>query len=158
MARTISTSLVPIPNASAPNAPWVAVCESPQTIVMPGWVRPELRPDDVDDALARRAEAVERDAELRAVARQLVDLGRGHRIDDRQAARVGRDRVVGGRDGPLGVPDARPRARSPENACGDVTSWTRWRSTARTAGAPGSWLTTWSSQIFSTIVRGRVMA
>ena len=44
VARTISTSLVPIPNASAPNAPWVAVCESPQTIVIPGWVSPSCGP------------------------------------------------------------------------------------------------------------------
>ena len=48
-----------------------------------------------------------------------------------------------------------PRARRPVNACGLVTSWTRWRSIARTAGAPSSWATTWSSQIFSTSVRGR---
>ena len=40
VARTCSTSLEPIPNASAPNAPWVAVCESPQTSVMPGTVSP----------------------------------------------------------------------------------------------------------------------
>ena len=44
VARTCSTSLVPIPKASAPNAPWVAVCESPQTIVMPGWVTPSSGP------------------------------------------------------------------------------------------------------------------
>src|SRR6188508_308135 len=50
----------------------------------------------------------------------------------------------------------RPRCRSPVKACGLVTSWTRWRSTARTAGAPGSWVTTWSAQILSTIVRGAV--
>jgi hypothetical protein len=29
-----------MPNASAPNAPWVLVWLSPQTIVMPGCVRP----------------------------------------------------------------------------------------------------------------------
>ena len=40
VASTCSTSLEPIPNASAPNAPWVAVCESPQTSVMPGTVSP----------------------------------------------------------------------------------------------------------------------
>ena len=40
MASTCSTSLVPMPNASAPKAPWVEVCESPQTIVMPGCVTP----------------------------------------------------------------------------------------------------------------------
>ena len=71
----------------------------------PGLGQAQLGADDVDDALARRAEAVERDAELRAVARQLVDLGRGHRVGDRQGARVGRRRVVGGRDGPLRVAD-----------------------------------------------------
>ncbi len=40
VARTCSTSLVPMPNASAPKAPWVDVWLSPQTMVMPGWVRP----------------------------------------------------------------------------------------------------------------------
>ena len=54
VASTCSTSLVPMPKASAPNAPWVVVCESPQTIVMPGLGEAELRADDVHDALARR--------------------------------------------------------------------------------------------------------
>ncbi len=36
VANTCSTSLVPIPNASAPKAPWVEVWESPHTTVMPG--------------------------------------------------------------------------------------------------------------------------
>ena len=36
VAKTCSTSEVPMPNAIAPNAPWVDVCESPQTIVIPG--------------------------------------------------------------------------------------------------------------------------
>ena len=40
VARTCSTSLVPMPKASAPKAPWVDVWLSPHTIVMPGWVRP----------------------------------------------------------------------------------------------------------------------
>ena len=39
-ASTISTSEVPMPKATAPIAPWVEVCESPQTIVMPGSDRP----------------------------------------------------------------------------------------------------------------------
>ena len=33
-----------MPIASAPNAPWVEVWLSPQTIVMPGWVRPSCGP------------------------------------------------------------------------------------------------------------------
>ena len=88
-----------------------------------------------------------------------LDLGRGHRVEDRQAAVVGRDRVVRGRHRLRRAGGrARPRSRSPEKACGLVTSWTRCRSTARTAGAPGSCVTTWSSQIFWTMVRGSVMA
>ena len=35
-----STSEVPMPKASAPKAPCVAVCESPQTQVQPGTVKP----------------------------------------------------------------------------------------------------------------------
>ena len=44
MASTCSTSLVPIGMASAPKAPWVAVWESPQAIVMPGCVMPSSGP------------------------------------------------------------------------------------------------------------------
>ena len=40
VARTCSTSLVPIPKASAPSAPCAAVWLSPQTIVVPGRVNP----------------------------------------------------------------------------------------------------------------------
>ena len=59
----------------------------------------QLGTDDVDDALVRRAEAVERDAELAAVVGQLLDLRGGHGVGDRQAPVVGRDRVVGRRHG-----------------------------------------------------------
>ena len=44
VASTCSTSEVPMPNASAPKAPCVEVWESPQTIVMPGWVTPSSGP------------------------------------------------------------------------------------------------------------------
>ena len=44
VASTCSTSLVPMPKARAPNAPWVEVWLSPQTIVMPGWVSPSSGP------------------------------------------------------------------------------------------------------------------
>ena len=43
-ANTISTSLVPMPNATQPIAPWVEVWLSPQTMVIPGWVRPVSGP------------------------------------------------------------------------------------------------------------------
>ena len=44
VASTCSTSDVPMPNASAPKAPWVDVWLSPQTIVFPGWVSPSSGP------------------------------------------------------------------------------------------------------------------
>ncbi len=44
VASTCSTSLVPMPKAKAPTAPWVAVWLSPQTIVIPGWVSPNSGP------------------------------------------------------------------------------------------------------------------
>ncbi len=44
VASTCSTSLVPMPKANAPNAPWVDVWLSPQTMVMPGWVSPSSGP------------------------------------------------------------------------------------------------------------------
>ena len=44
VARTCSTSEVPIPKASAPKAPWVEVWLSPHTIVMPGCVTPSSGP------------------------------------------------------------------------------------------------------------------
>jgi hypothetical protein len=40
VARTCSTSLVPMPKASEPKAPWVEVWLSPQTTVVPGRVKP----------------------------------------------------------------------------------------------------------------------
>ncbi len=40
VASTCSTSEVPMPKASAPKAPWVEVWLSPQTMVMPGSVKP----------------------------------------------------------------------------------------------------------------------
>jgi hypothetical protein len=40
VASTSRICVVPMPNAIAPNAPCVEVCESPQAIVVPGWVMP----------------------------------------------------------------------------------------------------------------------
>ena len=70
--------------------------------------QPELRADDVHDALVRTPQAVQRNAELPAVRGQLVDLGRGELVEDRQAARVSWDAVVGRGDGPLGMAHLEP--------------------------------------------------
>jgi hypothetical protein len=43
-ASTSRTCVVPMPNATAPNAPCVDVWLSPQAIVIPGWVNPSSGP------------------------------------------------------------------------------------------------------------------
>ena len=57
-----------MPNAIAPKAPCVEVCESPQTIVMPGWVRPSRGPTTWTMPLLDVTERVQADAELLGVA------------------------------------------------------------------------------------------
>ena len=56
--------------------------------------QPQLRPDDVHDALVGVAPAVERDAELPAVVLEGAHLVRRHRVEDRQASGVRRGRMV----------------------------------------------------------------
>ena len=118
----------------------------------------QLRPDDVDDALRVAALAVERDAELAAVLPIWAQLLAGQLVEDRQATGPawGSNGPPWRRSGPGGGP-WRPRSRRPVNAWGLVTSWTRCRSIARMAGAPGSGRPTCWSQIFSTRVRGVLM-
>jgi hypothetical protein len=62
-----------------------------------------LGTDHVHDAVLEVAEAVERDAELRAVGGEHVELRRGLRVDDLQLLRVGRRAVVHGGERVLGA-------------------------------------------------------
>ncbi len=80
VARTSRTWLVPMPNAIAPKAPWVAVCESPQAIVVPGCVIPCSGPDHVDDALLAGGQVEISDAEVIAVFPDGINHLRGQRI------------------------------------------------------------------------------
>ena len=103
MASTCSTSLVPMPNASAPNAPCVAVWLSPQTTVMPGCVSPSSGPITCTMPCAVAVDAEAADAELGAVGLELRDLLRGNLIDNRQRAVGGRNAVVDRGDGQVGT-------------------------------------------------------
>ena len=140
MASTCSTSLVPMPKASAPKAPWVAVWLSPHTIVMPGLGAALLGPDHVHDALAGVAHRVVGDAELGGVA---CAARRPGRADTGSAIgwsmSVGRHVVVLGGDGQIGAAHAAARrGAGPSKACGLVTSWTRWRSMYSRSGSSGA--------------------
>ena len=92
-----------MPNAIAPKAPCVEVCESPHTIVIPGWVRPSCGPDDVHDALLDVAERVQAYAELLGVPAQGLDLGPRDRVGDRLVPVERGDVVVLGGQGEVGA-------------------------------------------------------
>jgi hypothetical protein len=82
---------VPMPWASAPKAPWVEVWLSPQTMVMPGRVKPCSGPDDVDDALALVVLVEILDAEIGCVLGQCLDLDAAFLVLDaeRRSGEVG---------------------------------------------------------------------
>ncbi len=111
-----------MPCANAPNAPWVEVWLSPQTIVVPGSVKPLLGADDVDDALTL-VEFVEiRNAECARVFSQRGDLlgafpDRGSAWNGRWSARCDRRRrassAARGLCGQSSVDPRRPAATSP---------------------------------------------
>ena len=113
VASTCSTSLVPMPNARAPKAPCVAVWLSPQTIVMPGSVRPCSGPmmctmpwpGSPIGKLVMPNSAV--------FSRSTCDLAGGDRVGDRLVDVGRRDVVVLGRDRQLGAPHRAPRQPQP---------------------------------------------
>ena len=116
-----------MPNASAPNAPCVEVWLSPQTIVIPGCVTPSSgpitwtipsRPLPVAKSGTPNASQLARSASswARASGSVIGPSSVGTLWSIVATVRSGR------RTG-------RPAVRSTSNACGLVTSCTRWRST-----------------------------
>ena len=117
-----------MPKASAPKAPWVEVWLSPQTIVIPGWVRPCSGPITCTMPWLAIAHRVTGDAELRAVGGERLELSARDRVGDRLV-----DVVVGTLWSAVatvrsGRRTRRPASRRPSKAWGEVTSWTRCRS------------------------------
>ena len=104
VARTCSTSVVPMPNASVPNAPWVEVWLSPHTIVMPGCVSPSSGPMTCTIPSLPASRRMERDAELGAVRTQRLELRARERVPDRPG--LGRHVVVHRRDREVRSADA----------------------------------------------------
>src|SRR4051812_16385451 len=140
-----------MPNASAPNAPWVAVWESPQTIVMPGWVMPSSGP--ITWTMPWRSEPIEytrtpNSSQLRSSVSTWTRLSSSRMRAATGVPSVGTlwSAVASVRSGRRTV---RPLSRRPSNACGLVTSWTRCRSMYSRLGA-----TSWSAQILSNSVLG----
>ena len=131
MASTCSTSLVPIPKASAPKAPWVEVCESPQTIVIPGWVMPISGP--ITWTMPWRREPMEytgtpNSSQLRSSVSTCTRESLSRICSAAVDPSVGTlwSAVARVRSG--GAP-SEAASRRASNACAEVTSCTRWRST-----------------------------
>ncbi len=128
VASTCSTSEVPMPNAIAPNAPWVLVWLSPQTIVMPGWVSPSCGPTTCTMPCSMSPSGCRRTPKsaqfLRRVSTWVLDTGSAIGLSQSIVGTLWSSvaRVRSGRR------TDRLASRRPSNACGLVTSWIRWRS------------------------------
>ena len=150
VASTCSTSEVPMPCARQPNAPCVEVCESPQTTVMPGSVAPFSGP--MTWTMPCRASLNGKYA-LAPTARMLASSVSTCWRDTGSSMPRSQWSV-----GVLWSAVAtmletrhgwRPARRKPSNACGLVTSCTRWRSIYSSAVPSSSTRTTWSSHSLS---------
>jgi hypothetical protein len=108
VASTCSTSDVPMPNASEPNAPWVEVWLSPQTGGA-GQGPALFRADDVHDALTNIVHREILDAEFAGVLFQGLDLLARFRIGDAFVAILGRHIVIGDRQGQFRAADLAAR-------------------------------------------------
>src|SRR5436190_3811412 len=83
-----------------------------------GLRRPELRANDVDDALTGRSEIEQLDSEFAGVAAERVDLPRGDLIGDRQRAVAGGHIVIHRRQRQLRTPDGPLLALQPRERLG----------------------------------------
>ena len=127
-ASTISTSLVPMPKAIAPIAPWVEVCESPQTIVMPGsvsarsgpttWIIPFL------GCIIPKWVRPKSFAFFVSVSTWVLEIGSSIGLSWSCVGVLwsGIQNTFSGRNTLM------PRSRNPAKACGLVTSWQYKRS------------------------------
>ena len=107
VASTCATSLVPMPNASAPSAPCVLVWLSPQTIVRPGCVRPSSGAITCTMPCRSWPSPYRVMPAPRVLAVELRDLPRRLGIGGNERAwrpRRGGDRVVHRRERAVGTP------------------------------------------------------
>ena len=134
VASTCSTSDVPMPNASAPKAPCVAVWESPQTHVDPGTVKPCSGP--MMCTMPWRLSAIPKYGRLNfcTFCSRALTCCRlwSSLINSSTVVNFLREKVGTLWSTVTSVQSGRRTGRlataRPSKACGDVTSCTRWRS------------------------------
>ena len=150
VAMVCSTSLVPMPCASAPNAPWVLVCESPQTTVMPGSVAPCSGPITCTmpwplSLNGKYASAPNSLMFLSKVSTCSLEIGS---LMPSSQWSVGV--LWSAVETTLSMRHSlRPAIFKPSNACGLVTSCTRWRSIYSSTVPSSSSRTMWLFQSLS---------
>ena len=128
VASTCSTSLVPMPKASAPKAPWVEVWLSPHTMVMPGWVNPSSGPITCTipwRGLMSEKRGMPNSAALRSSASTCRRDNSSSIPRSRPTVGTLWSTVASVRSGRR---TGRPAIRNPSKAWGEVTSCTRCRS------------------------------
>ena len=156
-ASTISTSEVPMPKAIQPNAPWVEVWESPQTMVMPGRVMPFSGPTTCTIPFFGLPSP---QWEIPCFA---VFSSRAFSWLAERGSCTGRCWLM---VGVLWSAVAKVLSGnitltflflSPRNATGLVTSWMKWRSIRKTSGPSWMSLTTCASHTLSNRVVGLLL-
>ena len=107
-ARTSRTCEVPIPNATAPNAPCVEVWLSPQTIVMPGCVMPSSGPITWTMPCDAAVQVEEPHARLAHVPLERRQHVLRHHVGKRPPLVPRRHDVIDGRHRAVGIPHRPP--------------------------------------------------
>ncbi len=117
-----------MPKARAPKAPWVEVWLSPQTIVVPGRVKPCSGP--ITCTMPWRTSRMPNSSTPNSSQLRVSVSTWSREI----SSTIGSERSLVGTlwSGTARVASGRrtlrPVSRRPSKACGLVTSWTRWRS------------------------------
>ena len=122
-----------MPNASAPNAPWVLVWLSPQTTVWPGQVAPCSGPTTCTmprSGLSRPRSSTPNSAQFSIIARTWAAAAGSATFSNSSSVEAGSVGVEWSIVASVrsGRRTGRPFARSTSKACGVVTSCTRCRS------------------------------
>ena len=149
VASTSRTWLVPMPKATAPTAPWVAVWLSPHAMVMPGWLRPSSGP-------------ITWTMPCRPLSRPNSDTPLASALRTRWTVISSATSSLNGRCWPVvgmmwssvakvraGMRTGMPSSRRAWKACGEVTSWIRWRPIRSCVCPEGSVRTVCASQTLS---------
>ena len=155
VARTSLTWLVPIPKAIDPKAPWVEVWESPQAIVIPGWVT-QFWSYYMNYSLISTTNIKKSYFMLYAVLFKCFNHLLSKIIFERPALIICWHNMINCSDSSTWEFTFRFLSFKAPNAWGLVTSWIRWRPIKIWSEPPGRLETLCKSQTLSNNVFGSI--